>query len=73
MQERLAEAGIGTACHYPVPTHLQNSFADLDVPAGSLPVTEQVASEVLGLPLFPGMGDSFVEVVCEALSGAVTP
>ena len=73
VQERLAEAGIGTACHYPVPTHLQNSFADLDVPPGSLPVTEQVASEVLSLPLFPGMGDSFVEVVCEALSGAVTP
>jgi dTDP-4-amino-4,6-dideoxygalactose transaminase len=73
VQQRLTKAGIGTSCHYPVPTHFQKPFADLDVPAESLPVTEQVALEVLSLPLFPGMRDSIVEVVCDALSIAVTP
>ncbi len=62
----LASRGIQTGVHYPVPCHLQpplRRFAD-----GPLPVTEQAATELLSLPLFPHMTDGQVDLVCEALS-----
>jgi dTDP-4-amino-4,6-dideoxygalactose transaminase len=65
----LAGRGIQTGVHYPVPCHLQpplRRFAD-----GPLPVTEQAATELLSLPLFPHMTDSQVDLVCEALNDAL--
>jgi dTDP-4-amino-4,6-dideoxygalactose transaminase len=50
---QLAEAGIGTGIHYPVPVHLQNACADMGYQKGDLPLTERLASEVLSLPMFP--------------------
>jgi dTDP-4-amino-4,6-dideoxygalactose transaminase len=50
---RLAEAGIGTGIHYPVPVHLQNAYAHLGYQKGDLPITEKLASDILSLPMFP--------------------
>lgn len=51
--EHLKASGIATGLHYPVPVHLQNCYAAWGYREGSLPVTEQVAREVLSLPMFP--------------------
>ena len=67
----MAQEGVATACHYPVPVHMQEAFSDLDIPLGSLPVTEQVASEILSLPLFPGMKIDEVDQVCEVLKNSL--
>jgi dTDP-4-amino-4,6-dideoxygalactose transaminase len=53
IQAQLADAGIGTGIHYPVPVHLQNAYADLGYQTGDLPVTEKLAAEILSLPMFP--------------------
>ena len=53
LQQTLAEAGIDTGLHYPVPVHLQPAYAHLGYHAGDFPVAEQVARECLSLPLFP--------------------
>ena len=66
VRAELARRGIETGVHYPVPCHLQpplRRFAD-----GPLPVAERAASELLSLPMFPHMGQTEVEYVCEALS-----
>jgi dTDP-4-amino-4,6-dideoxygalactose transaminase len=55
MQKYLAEAGIGTAIHYPVPLHLQKAYAHLQLGEGSFPVTERVAKEIVSLPMFPSL------------------
>jgi dTDP-4-amino-4,6-dideoxygalactose transaminase len=55
LKTTLAEAGIGTGIHYPVPLHLQNAYRGLGFKAGDFPVTERVASEILSLPMFPGL------------------
>jgi dTDP-4-amino-4,6-dideoxygalactose transaminase len=71
VQSRLEDTGISSACHYPVPVHRHEAFAELDVHPGSLPVTEKIATEVLSLPLFPGMGTTDVDLVCDALVRAL--
>lgn len=49
----LAEAGVGSVIHYPVPPHLQPAYAGLGWPAGSLPISERLHAEVLSLPIGP--------------------
>ncbi len=55
VRQKLADAKIGTEVYYPVPLHRQACFADLGYEVGSLPVTERLATEVLSLPIFPGL------------------
>ena len=47
--------GIDTGLHYPVPVHLQKCYEEWSPGPGSLPVTERVATEILSLPMFPGL------------------
>ncbi len=60
--------GIETALHYPKPIHMQGCFRDLGFGKGSFPVTESLASELLSLPLFPGMTSVQVDRVVDALT-----
>lgn len=53
LQGHLAEAGIGTGIHYPIPLHLQKAYSNLGYKNGDFPVTERVASEIVSLPMFP--------------------
>ena len=55
MAEQLKAKGIHTGFHYPVPVHLQKCYTSWGYRPGSLPVTERVASEVISLPMFPGL------------------
>jgi dTDP-4-amino-4,6-dideoxygalactose transaminase len=67
LRDRLSQRGIGTGLHYPVPLHLQKAYAHLQLPAGSLPVTERAAATCLSLPMFPEMTESQVARVAEAV------
>jgi dTDP-4-amino-4,6-dideoxygalactose transaminase len=53
LQAHLAEAGIGTGIHYPIPLHLQKAYQHLNYRKGDFPVTERVALEIVSLPMFP--------------------
>ncbi len=53
LQKYLAENGIGTGLHYPVPLHLQKAYANYGYKKGDFPITEKVVSEILSLPMFP--------------------
>ncbi|HLM06893.1 MAG TPA: DegT/DnrJ/EryC1/StrS family aminotransferase [Blastococcus sp.] len=62
----LAEAGIRTDVHYPVPDHRQPVLAGAT--AGlSLPVTERAATEILTLPCFAEMTETEIERVFDVL------
>ena len=49
--QKLKDAGIATAVHYPLPLHLQEVFAPLGYRPGDLPVAEEAARTVLSLPM----------------------
>ncbi len=51
--QRLNAEGIGAQIHYPIPLHLQGAFRGLGFGAGSFPVAEKAAREILSLPMFP--------------------
>jgi dTDP-4-amino-4,6-dideoxygalactose transaminase len=65
LRAHLAAAGIATDIHYPVPDHRQPAYAH-EFPGTSLPVSEQVANEVLSLPCFPELTDQEVDRVIAA-------
>ena len=69
LRERLAEHGIATGVHYPIPCHLQQAAAELGVRRGSLPVTERVSGEVLSLPMYAELADTQLERVAGAVRG----
>ena len=63
LRKFLAERGVTTAVHYPIPLHLQPAFRDCGLKRGSLPVAEQACGEILSLPLWPYMPETEVEEV----------
>jgi len=67
-QRFLAEKGIGTLIHYPIPPHLSEAYQYLNVKKGELPITEEYADSVLSLPLFNGMTEEEVEWVIEGVN-----
>jgi dTDP-4-amino-4,6-dideoxygalactose transaminase len=53
LQAHLAEAGIGSGIHYPIPLHLQKAYQHLNYKKGDFPVTERAAVEIVSLPMYP--------------------
>ncbi len=73
LQAHLAEAGIGTGIHYPIPLHLQKAYQHLGYKKGDFPVTERVAGEILSLPMFPQLQRNQQEQVVAKVLEFVAP
>lgn len=69
--ETLTAAGIHTGLHYPLPVHLQQCYREWGYAVGSLPITERAATEILSLPMFPGLTAEQQERVADGLREAV--
>ena len=63
----LTEKRIGTGVHYPIPIHLHPAYQDLGYRRGDFPVSETVASEILSLPMFPGLTDAQIATIAGVL------
>ncbi len=62
------EHGIVSLIHYPIPTHLQKALDYLGYKKGDFPVTEQLADQILSLPIYPEMPDEHVAFVAEKIN-----
>lgn len=71
LQKRLAELGIGTMIHYPIPPHLQEAYKDLALSEGILPICEQIHQTALSLPVGPTMSHQTADKVISAVRQAV--
>lgn len=63
----MKDKGIGVLIHYPIPIHLQDAYADLGYKRGDFPVSEEIAGEILSLPMFPHMTGDQIKYVCQTL------
>jgi len=63
LQQFLAEWGINTMIHYPIPPHLQSAYIDSGFTEGDFPVTEMIHREVLSLPMGPTLTDAEIDRV----------
>jgi dTDP-4-amino-4,6-dideoxygalactose transaminase len=61
----LAEKHITTLVHYPTPIHLQKAYSYLGLGKGSFPNAEEVADEIVSLPLYPSLSEEEVCYVCK--------
>jgi dTDP-4-amino-4,6-dideoxygalactose transaminase len=73
LQARLAEAGIGTGIHYPIPLHQQKAYQHLGYKTGDFSVTERVAREIVSLPIFPQLSCPQQDEVVAAVREFVGP
>lgn len=68
LQEHLAQRGIGTNIHYPIPMHLQECYRDLGFSEGAFPIAEEISKTELSIPMYFGMTDAEVQWVIDAIN-----
>lgn len=71
LQEALTAAKIGTLIHYPIPPHLQPAYAHLGMKGGDFPISEQMAKELLSLPMGPHVLEEDVLAVTREIKRAI--
>jgi UDP-2-acetamido-2-deoxy-ribo-hexuluronate aminotransferase len=67
IQEKLKQAGIPTAVHYPMPLHMQECFEYLGYKKGDFPISETVSDEIMSLPMNPYVTDEEIEYIAGQL------
>ena len=71
LNEYLQKNGVNTTIQYPVPVHKQNYFQKM-CSEKSLPVTEEVAKNILSLPMYPEFGEKEINKVSNILKDYFT-
>jgi len=67
LQQYLKSKGISTLIHYPLPIHLQEAYKHLGYKKGDFPIAEKMANEVLSLPMWVGLHEENIKVICELI------
>ena len=68
LESYLAEKGIGTNKHYPIPMHLQGAYSELGIPEGALPRAEEISKTELSLPMYYGMKDEEIDYIIDMIN-----
>lgn len=68
LKKFLEEFGIGTLIHYPIPPHLSEAYQYLGKKRGDFPIAEQLANEVLSLPIYNGMNDQEMDYIVDKIN-----
>jgi dTDP-4-amino-4,6-dideoxygalactose transaminase len=68
LQRTLADAGIQTGIHYPIPIHLQPAYSSLGHKQGDFPESERQSNRVLSLPMFAELTDEQIHTVADAIA-----
>lgn len=66
LQKFLADNGVETQIHYPIPPHKQHCFAEWN--HLSLPITERIHAQELSIPCHQALNDEEIDQVVELLN-----
>ena len=68
LQRYLADNGVGTEIHYPIPPHRQRCYKNTPMSSLSLPITERIHREELSIPCHQALTDDDVTRIIELLN-----
>ncbi len=68
LQDRLKSLGVPSAVYYPRALHHQPAYRDHH-DGSALPVSEDLATRIMALPIHPDLSDAQVERVCASVIG----
>jgi dTDP-4-amino-4,6-dideoxygalactose transaminase len=68
LRAHLAERGVGTAIHYPIPIHLQPAAAELGYQPGAFPAAERQAARILTLPIHQNLTPADIDHVADSVN-----
>jgi len=66
LQKHLAESGVQSLVHYPIPAHKQKAYSSFN--NLSLPITEKLSETVLSLPMSPTMSQIDIDSVIACIN-----
>src|SRR5262249_9182469 len=72
LAEQLKRQGIPTGIYYPTPLHLQEPYRQFPVAPGGAPVSEQLAQEVISLPMHAYLEEVIQDRIIAAVREALT-
>ena len=72
LKEYLQKHAIGSLIHYPIPPHLQPAYQELGYGAGSFPISEEIHTDILSLPIGPHLSPSEQKRVIEIVTDFFT-
>lgn len=73
LQMLLADHGVNSGIHYPLPCHLQPAFLSLGYTEGRFPYAEALCQNILSLPMYPGLTNEQIQYVVDVLYGVINP
>ncbi len=68
LEQYLANKGIETIKHYPIPIHMQKAYRDLKISESKLPVAEEISKTILSIPMYYGMLEEEIDYVIEMIN-----
>ncbi len=72
LRDYLAEQGIGTGIHYPIPVHAQPAYQSLGYPKSAFPIATRNASHVLSLPMYAELTPDMIGYVAKMIKHFVS-
>lgn len=77
LMSHMKEHGVDPMVHYPIPIHLQEAYSFLGLGRGTYPEAENMADEIVTLPMYPELTDeqagTVVRVVASYFEGRGEP
>lgn len=68
LKDYLAENGIQTMIHYPIPIHKQEAYKEYYVEKDNVLISEIIAEEILSLPIYPGLKEEEIKYIIDIIN-----
>jgi len=70
VMEKLADKGVRTLIHYPIPVHLQECYKELKHKKGDFPIAEKCCEGIMSLPMYPELTEEEIRYVADSIKTA---
>lgn len=67
LMKHLLDKGIPCAIYYPIPLHLQKAYVDVRYKEEDFPVTNQLVTEVIALPMHTELDDEQIQFITDSV------